>query len=102
MGVLEDYEKAVWDADHDNCTLGELEEAEQRLKDSIFEWTPVTERLPEEDGDYLVTTSSFYGATIYVTTRNFSDGEWTYDRAVTAWMPLPKPYEGSEKNEDSI
>lgn len=68
-----------------------LDMAIKALEDS--RWIPVTERLPEEDGDYLVTTSSFYGTTIFVTTRNFSDGEWTYDRAVTAWAELPKPFE---------
>ena len=56
-------------------------------------WIPVTERLPENSGTYLVTAKGFP-----VTTKFFSaeyDGwgsEWR--KAITAWMPLPEPYKG--------
>lgn len=83
-----------WDETTNEPITDSFDMAIKALEDS--RWIPVTERLPEEDGDYLVTTSSLYGATKYVTTRDFSEGRWTYDSAVTAWMPLPKPYEGSE------
>lgn len=74
------------------------------------EWIPCSERLPKEDGKYLV----FYEGTIIgswieimwygepempnvdVSGKHFyrSDSEWgdiIYDE-VLAWMPLPKPY----------
>ena len=50
------------------------------------EWIPVSERLPEEDNQYLIC---------------FNDGELDLDyycrgflnySGVIAWMPLPKPY----------
>lgn len=50
------------------------------------EWIPVSERLPEENGGYLVTVKRGY-----VTTALWlGDAEkWS---AVDAWMPLPEPY----------
>lgn len=53
-------------------------------------WIPVTERLPEKTGSYLVYV---YGE---VTEMNFWHGKWhmlgdDYTKAVTHWMPLPQP-----------
>ena len=79
------------------------------------EWIPCSERLPSEDGKYLV----FYEGTIIgpnidimwygeplmpnvdVSGKHFyrSDGEWgdiIYDEVI-AWMPLPEPYGGEEE-----
>ena len=55
-------------------------------------WIPVTERLPERSGTYLVYV---YGD---VTDLNYWRGEWhrlgdDYTKAVTHWMPLPEPPE---------
>ena len=78
------------------------------------EWIPCSERLPSEDGKYLV----FYEGTIIgpnidimwygeplmpnvdVSGKHFyrSDGEWgdiIYDEVI-AWMPLPEPYGGED------
>lgn len=49
-------------------------------------WIPVTERLPEEDGGYLVTVKRGY-----VTTAVWI-GITKLWKEVTAWMPLPEPY----------
>ena len=61
------------------------------------EWVSVEEKLPEQDGSYLVvtgrgaiTTARFYAA------RKFRDGyhrkySWQANRSVTHWMPLPAP-----------
>lgn len=57
-------------------------------------WIPITERKPEEDGEYLFSIRSSLGD--YVMEGWVRDGEYRlYD--VVAWMPLPKPYEGSER-----
>lgn len=57
-------------------------------------WIPVTERLPEKDGEYL--TSTMYG-------QVFCDFWYNdhFDRTETviAWMPLPEPYHPEEVTE---
>lgn len=95
------------------------EEIADNLLDSgvtVQEWISVNDRLPEEDGAYLVTTNSF-GDCQSVKFRWFAkDGEnvdthdlagqkdvwYLYDsecgyvsiKTVTHWMPLPKPPKG--------
>lgn len=82
-------------------------------------WIPVTERLPEEDGEYLVTFESGYAedygfdpigiAPFEVDCEGFGiwqerfhpvslgslGSEWV-DIQVTAWRPLPEPYQEEE------
>ena len=58
-------------------------------------WIPVTERLPKKDGDYLVTTHSGQIAR-YIFIGGSSEEYWR--RCATAWMPLPKPWEGGQNN----
>ena len=72
----------------------ELEASLERL------WIPVTERLPEKDGNYLVTSYTYDKSKVYVTTRLFIDGEWVFcGKDIVAWVELPKPYkEGSEED----
>ena len=64
------------------------------------EWIPCSERLPSEQGQYLVTTYA-YNDYHYVDVLSFhkgkfyeTDSEWgdMVDNDVVAWMPLPKPY----------
>lgn len=56
------------------------------------DWIPVTERLPDEAGVYLVTDSG--GEVVrYVFNMNESSREFWY-RNVVAWMPQPGPYKG--------
>ena len=62
-------------------------------------WIPCNERLPEEDGEYLVTVKSDY---MHYTTRawffvkykiwNKQYDEGGYEARITAWMPTPEPY----------
>ena len=54
-------------------------------------WIPVVEHLPKKDGDYLVTTYSGQIAR-YIFIGGSSEEYWR--RCATAWMPLPKPWEG--------
>ena len=66
-------------------------------------WIPVIEKLPEEDGCYIVTMKiPFYenGAYGYITGAAYYIScvmNW-YDAngEVIAWMPLPDPYTGVE------
>lgn len=82
----------------------------------VQEWIPVTERLPDKDGDYLVFKRFAGNAWSDVVSfaqdgrkvgecafgekwQNvwyYYDSEWGYMRtdAVTHWMPLPQPPKG--------
>ena len=63
------------------------------------EWIPVSERLPEKEGLYIVTDDS--GGVAWASESFYmplDDGGAYWDYAnVTAWMPLPKPYKGGNK-----
>ena len=67
------------------------------------EWIPVSERLPEKEGVYLV---SCYGETYFDTLCGFFEGddgeslcEWDISVNVPyedlAWMDLPAPWKGA-------
>ena len=100
MGVFEDYKKAVLDVEYNNCTLEELEEAEQRLKDSIIEWHPYPKEKPNSEKDCLITEHfEVCGAWNVVSTAWFDECGWHWENGdiipecvVTAWAELPKPY----------
>ena len=86
-------------------------------------WIPVTERLPQEETDVLV-TRTFLGVIdgnhgwvshtppkTYVEVAQYFNGEWTalsdeYKVARSrhtepvAWMPLPEPYCGAKMEEE--
>ncbi|MDO4754813.1 MAG: hypothetical protein Q4A54_00570 [Parabacteroides sp.] len=88
-------------------------------KQEADRWTPVTERPPKEDGEYLVTYESGYAedygfdpigiAPFEVDCEGFGiwqesfdpvslgslGSEWV-DIPVTAWRPLPEPYTEEE------
>lgn len=66
----------------------------QYFHEAKTRWIPVTERLPEEEDEYLVTID---GNRYYATTSYWSKGYYTAgwqwnDDNVIAWMPLPEPY----------
>ena len=56
------------------------------------QWIPVSERLPDDYGHYIVCTTQ---NNVYVA-RYTSWGSWNgqFKNCVTAWMPLPDPYKG--------
>ena len=78
--------------------------------DAVSEWIPCSERMPSEQGEYLVAVT--YEGDTYVECLHYgkptmanrevkgecfydSDDEWgdiVYDTEAIAWMPLPKPY----------
>ena len=64
------------------------------------QWIPVTERLPEEEVQVLVTDDAGGLATIDVDCGYFDEEygrfEWFHSQNVTAWMPLPEPWRGEE------
>ena len=61
---------------------------------SADRWIPCSERLPNEDGFYLVTITD--GEQIAVCKMPFVEFEWKdnwFDDEVIAWMPLPSAYQ---------
>lgn len=54
-------------------------------------WIPVSERLPDKNGRYLVTVKQGY-----ITFGTWVDVAENWAQ-VTAWMPLPQPYKEREE-----
>lgn len=82
------------------CADGVVDSIENEIDSAptIGRWIPVTERLPEEEGWYLVTRMWANEKTPKIVTEWwFADTKnWATMGKVLAWMELPKPYEGSE------
>ena len=73
------------------------------LRNIKTDWIPVTERLPDKNGDYLVTKVDDEDVThnefAFIDLAYYTmEGSWASSFTITAWMPLPKPYEeGAEE-----
>ena len=84
--------ECTWGCDSPvSCHCGgcDLAEATSIAIESLetFGWIPVTERLPEDTGKYLVTVKN---GNVYAGTYDKFSG--TFQCAATAWMELPEPY----------
>lgn len=73
-------------------------------------WIPTSERLPEEDGQYLITVKYVHVDgydDIYAEHGEWRDGNWDMFcfghcgqvETILAWMPLPKPYKPQESED---
>lgn len=65
-------------------------------------WIPITERLPERDGLYIVTFDGKLAGQKepFASTNYFENSQWDDDGdSVLAWMPLPKPYRPKDNKE---
>lgn len=82
----------------DGCdTVGILKEIPSAHPEQ--RWIPVSERLPEEYGNYLITTDD---DNVYIGTTKANLNGWSgcdangffwWGEKVVAWMPLPEPYQ---------
>lgn len=62
----------------------------------MSEWIPVTERLPDKDKRVIV-TGTMWGKW-EVDIDRWNGERWVkYGGYVSAWQPLPEPYEESEE-----
>lgn len=79
-----------------DCVNDALNMAIKALSADVPQWIPCSERLPKEDGDYLVTLDFAWGKELEM--GEWFCGEWINpNRHVTvAWMPLPEPGKGEE------
>ena len=80
--------------------LSDLDNIKEELDAKIFNevvtkpscnWIPCSERLPGEDGNYLVTVEFDYGREVEM--GWLLNGEWMNPNShvTVAWMPLPEP-----------
>lgn len=80
--------------DHEQLASWLTELQERREADR---WIPVSERLPEKEGDYLVDCKERHFAIEHF---YFSIADrtpyWSGMRKVYAWRPLPEPYESED------
>ena len=81
------YEVAADAMEIQQKRIAELEEQRR--------WIPVTERLPDKDGFYIVVMNGDIWGEPDVwssTACGFYDGRWDEDGAtISHWMPLPEP-----------
>lgn len=97
------YEDAISCDRHASCEMcwdREIPDNEQPPK--FGEWISVKERLPENDGSYLVIVSEDKTMPPYVIIRIFYNGRFEAftepfeKRIITHWMPLPPTPEVGE------
>ena len=55
-------------------------------------WIPCSERLPDQNGKYLVV-----GRQKAINILKFDGGRWYGKWGVVAWMPMPDVYKGEEE-----
>ena len=61
-------------------------------------WIPVSERLPEKDGEYLVTVQCSIAGHKHIDTCFFTGKVNGFERfGIVAWMPLPEPYKAESE-----
>ena len=72
---------------------------EQGRADAAPKWIPCSEKMPKEEGDYLVTDEAAGMAEMLIDKYiRCDDGKWVwlYSQHAIAWMPLPEPYKEGE------
>ena len=81
-----------------NTEIQKMQGLEQAQLEKAYElgaeqtrWIPVTEKLPEKSGKYLVTVKN---GNVYAGTYDAFSGK--FQCAATAWQPLPEPYRHEE------
>ena len=82
-----------------------MEILEKQMQESkTGEWIPVSERLPKKNVWVLVTVEQSGNRFQEIMRRNNYIEAWTdnidnYTYEITAWMPLPEPYEPQESED---
>ena len=85
---------------HKSCKLAE-NIADDLIADGVTvqEWIPVTERLPEESGMYIVTANDGHAQRVSFVQWQKKNRMWNITGArsywrVTHWQPMPQPPKG--------
>ena len=72
--------------------LKDTAESFMRENQSAQQWIPCSERLPDQNGKYLVV-----GRQKAINILKFDGGRWYGKWGVVAWMPMPDVYKGEEE-----
>ena len=65
-------------------------------------WIPVSEKLPEEKGLYLVSVKNDHERRYSKTCWFHGKGNWFARQDVEAWMPLPEPYDPQKSDIEKL
>jgi hypothetical protein len=79
---------------HFNLSWHDAEEVRKEVAklQNALRWIPVTERLPEESGEYLAYCGEYDGICVIYYEILKTKSKWmTNWKKVTHWMPLPEP-----------
>lgn len=90
LSTIRDESFRINKAYDDGCKTG----YEQARFDYEPKWIPVSERLPEENGEYLVTREA-KGVYKYVDIVKKTNTSGDIASDIIAWMPLPEPWAGN-------
>lgn len=98
--VLDEAAKRMEELENKNGRLGELlvrktalDGGRAQRPSPTMEWISVEDRLPEENGTYLIAVKG--GCTTHITGFDIEDNEFCHNvfrkSDITHWMPLPEP-----------
>jgi hypothetical protein len=91
----------LWSSQLSNAALDHIEQLQARVQEleQEWRWIPVSERLPEDNDDYLVVTIDKFGDS-YQDVAQYIDGLFfdQYDDRIkpSYWQPLPQPPQEGE------
>ena len=74
----------------------------QELRDNgvfIGRWIPVSERLPET-GDYVLCSIADHYSKHKILISQYNREDFWSNGIIEAWMPLPKPYDPQESEDN--
>ena len=111
LANTKDLVDVTWTDENDNV-IDSIEEKRNIIANwlekvpSAQRWIPCSERLPEEYGNYLITTHD--GNVDIGTIDPKKKGVWSacdsdgfyWLREVIAWMPLPEPYRAERRTDE--
>jgi len=100
LTIGEDGKASLYDDTYDitiHCESQEEQDEVKRVLQNVPHWIPVTERLPKEDGNYLVSGKwgsgkESVGDCEFSVEDGYFQTAWNFD--VLAWRELPEPYKG--------
>ena len=73
--------------------LGMITAILQKHDEEVRRWVPCSERLPEKEGNYLITAQPTYNHAKDIRIAHWSSRWVGYVKSeIIAWMPLPQPY----------